>query len=80
MSKRNPPPLLGAVNSSLPRCYDNLIIVYSARVIVYFPAKISGKIKCERGVSLAEFLITGLERKQLQFVVRDCGGFIADHS
>lgn len=71
MSKQNPPPLLRAVNSSLPRCYDNLIIVYRACTIVYFPAKMSGKIKYERCVLLAEFLITSLERQQLQFVVGD---------
>lgn len=50
MSKQNPPPLFRAFNSSLPRCYDNLIIVCRSCTIVYFPVKMSGKIKCDRGV------------------------------
>lgn len=69
VSKQNPPPLLRAVTSSLPRCYDNLILVYRACTIVYFLAKTSGKIKCEGGVFLAEFLIKKLREKQLQLVV-----------
>lgn len=35
VSKQKPPPLLRAVDPSLPRCYDNLIIVYHACAIVY---------------------------------------------
>lgn len=50
MSKQNPPPPFRAFDSSLPRCYDNLIIACRSCTIVYFPVKMSGKIKCERGV------------------------------
>lgn len=79
VSKQIPPPLLRAVNSSLPRCYDNLIIVYLACTIVYFLAKMSGKIKCEGGVFLAEFLINSSERNSSsRWLV--AGGFRADQS
>lgn len=79
MSKQKPPPLLRAVNSSLPRCYDNLIIVHGACTIVYFPAKMSGKIKCEGGGFLAEFLISSLERNSSSLWLVT-GGFRADQS
>lgn len=53
---------------------------YSLSYLHYclFPCKDEWEDKVWRGCFLDVFLITSLERKHLQFVVSDCGGFIAD--